>query len=113
LWRDRHSAGAGSWRTGDRRAGRHRAGQLTAREQAEPFEHGLAVAADEFAADPVPRIAPGLPDGHRHAALAQADAQRQSRQSAANDGDGFGQSHGVNPMLRCLLMGGTGPPGKD
>ena len=94
-----------------RRAGWNRAGLLTARQQAEPFEHGLPAAADEFAADPVPRIAPGLPDRHRHAALPQADAQSQSRQSAANDGDGFAASGMIQSFRRAMNRWLNSPAG--
>ena len=92
---DRRAVGAANKH---RRAGVNRAGLFKAREQAEPLEHRLAVAADEFAANPVARIAAGLENFDRHVALPQTDAQRQTRQSAADDRDGFGPAAFFNPF---------------
>ena len=61
----------------------------TAIQEAQPFERTDAEAADELAAHTVTRIRALLPNRHRHVALAQADAQCQSGQAAADDGDRF------------------------
>src|SRR5215472_9101382 len=61
--------------------------------QAEPFENGLTIAADEFAADTVPGITSGFPNRDGNFALPQTDAQCESRQPAADDRDGFAGRH--------------------
>lgn len=75
------------------RAGMNGAGLFKARKQSEPFEDGLSISADEFTANPVPRILARLPNCDGNCALPQADAQGQSRQPAANDRDGFARRH--------------------
>ncbi len=53
--------------------------------QSEPRKRFLAAPADEFAADAVARIIPRLVNRDRHAALPQPDAERQPRQTAADN----------------------------
>jgi hypothetical protein len=64
--------------------------------QAEPGQRFLAASADEFAANPMPRVVTGFPHGHRHAVLTQPDAEGQPGQPAADNGDGF-RGHVFNP----------------
>jgi len=59
--------------------------------QAEAREGGLAAAADEFAADTVARIMACLKDRHGDVQTAQCNAQRETRQTAANNLNGFGR----------------------
>src|ERR1035437_4147617 len=75
------------------RAGVNGTGLFKTREQSEPFENSLPVAADEFAANAVTWITARLPDCDWNSALPQADAQGQSRQPASNNRDGFARRH--------------------
>ncbi len=61
--------------------------------QAEPCQRGLAAPADEFAADAVARIIAGLVNCNRHATLSQPDAQRQSREAAADNVNWLWRGH--------------------
>lgn len=61
--------------------------------KAEAPKRFQAKSADEFAADSMPWILPGLPDRHGHVALPEPDAERESRQSASDNGDGFQRAH--------------------
>ena len=55
--------------------------------------HGQVEPRDEFPADAMARIMSGFPNRYWNAALAQPDAKRQPRQSAANNCDGFQRRH--------------------
>ena len=63
------------------------AGAFEQRQQVEALQNCRAVAADEFAADAMARIVAGFENRGWDAALAQADAERESGKTAANDRD--------------------------
>ena len=103
--RDRHSAGGDMARVGERAPAQiesRRAGESGSRLRerfSKPSRASTSwpLTADELTADAVSWITARLPDRDRNPCLTEPDAQRQSRQAAADDRDGFQCRHGLFP----------------
>jgi len=71
----------------------HRARGDELRIQTQSVQDVDSAAANELATDAVPWIAPRFVEGHRNVALSQGNAQREARQTPADNRDGMRSGH--------------------